>query len=69
MKIQQIIEIATKKGVDYGNETKTELIKAIQRAEGNPDCFARLNVNDCNQMIVFGERTAQPHFQEADTHT
>jgi hypothetical protein len=50
MKIQKIIEIARKKGVDYGNMTKTELIRAIQRAEGNADCFARLNVNDCNQM-------------------
>jgi hypothetical protein len=50
MKIQKIIEIAKKKGVNYDNMSKTELIRAIQRAEGYSDCFARLNVNDCNQM-------------------
>ena len=50
MKIQKIIEIAKKRGVNYENMDKTELIRAIQRAEGYSDCFARLNVNDCNQM-------------------
>lgn len=50
MKIQKIIEIAKKKGVNYDNMSKTEVIRAIQRAEGYSDCFARLNVNDCNQM-------------------
>jgi len=30
--------------------SKTELIRAIQRAEGSFDCFATMHVNDCNQM-------------------
>jgi hypothetical protein len=30
--------------------SRTDLIRAIQRAEGNSDCFATMQVNDCYQM-------------------
>ena len=50
MNIKKIREIAQKMDLNYKNMIKTELIRAIQRAEGYSDCFARINVNDCNQM-------------------
>ena len=40
MKIQDIKNIAMKKGVNAGKMKKTDLIRAIQVAEGNNACFA-----------------------------
>ena len=40
MKMQEIREIAKEKSVRAGKMSKMELIRAIQRAEGNNDCFA-----------------------------
>lgn len=50
MKMQKIREIAKKKGVEAGKMGKTELIRAIQRAEGNKDCFAGENASGCDQV-------------------
>jgi hypothetical protein len=50
MQMKKIKEIAEKKGVAPGKMSRTDLIRAIQRAEGNDDCFATTHVNDCNQM-------------------
>lgn len=49
MKMQQIREIAKEKSVKAGKMGKIELIRAIQRAEGNNDCFAG-NVSGCDQL-------------------
>ena len=50
MQIKIIKEIAKRKGVIPGNMSRTDLIRSIQRTEGNSDCFATMHVNDCNQM-------------------
>lgn len=50
MKMQEIKEIAKKKSVKAGKMSKAELIKAIQGAEGNNDCFAGNNVSGCDQL-------------------
>ena len=50
MKIQDIREIAKKNGVRVRKLNKIELIRAIQKAEGNSDCFATPYVRECNQM-------------------
>ena len=50
MLIKKIKEIAKKNGVTAGKMNKTELIKSVQMAEGNSDCFATMHVNDCNQI-------------------
>jgi hypothetical protein len=50
MLIKKIREIAKKNGVNPGKMNRTDLIRAIQRAEGNPDCFATPHVNECNQV-------------------
>lgn len=43
MKIEQIKEIAKKRGVKTGKMKKGEIIRAIQEAEGNPACFDTVN--------------------------
>jgi hypothetical protein len=50
MQIKKIGEIAKKKSVKPGKMNRTDLIRAIQRAEGNSDCFATTHVNMCNEM-------------------
>jgi hypothetical protein len=50
MQMKKIKEIAKKKGVTPGALSRTELIRAIQRAEGYSDCFATTRVNECNQV-------------------
>ncbi len=50
MKISDIKEIASNKEVNIGKANKVELIRAIQRAEGNYDCFATPYVRECNQF-------------------
>jgi len=50
MKLQEIKDIAKKMGVVAGKMKKPDLIKAIQRAEGNNECFATDSVSSCGQM-------------------
>lgn len=48
MQMKKVKEIAEKTGVTPGPMSRTELIRAIQRAEGNANCFATMHVNDCD---------------------
>jgi hypothetical protein len=50
MLLKKIREIAKKNRVNPGKMNKTDMIRAIQRAEGNRDCFATTYVNRCNQI-------------------
>jgi hypothetical protein len=50
MKIQDIRKTAKKIGVSFGRMNKIDLVRAIQKAEGNSDCFATPYVSECNQM-------------------
>ncbi len=50
MKLQQTKAIAKEKGVKAGNSMEVELIRAIQRAEGNRDCFLTEHLTVCGQM-------------------
>lgn len=50
MKLQKIREIAKMQGVDAGNLSKTELIRSIQKAEGNPACFETPDREECKQV-------------------
>lgn len=49
MKLQEIKTIARNKGIKIVNMKKEDLIRVIQRAEGNSDCFGTAKVNDCLQ--------------------
>ena len=48
-KLQEVRIIARKMGIDTRNATLTELIKAIQRAEGNKDCYRTAQVLTCEE--------------------
>lgn len=49
MKMQEIRIIAKKKGVRQSRMGKADLIRAIQRAEGNFDCFGTAVEEECDQ--------------------
>ena len=49
MKIQRIREIARHQGLEPGKAEKVELIRAIQRKEGNFDCFVTAHEGVCDQ--------------------
>jgi len=49
MKIQQMRDIARDRRLNPGRLGKVELIRAIQRAEGNFDCFATAHDGVCDQ--------------------
>jgi len=50
MNIKKIKEIAKKKGLNSGKMKKDELIRSIQKAEGNFDCFGTALSGECSQM-------------------
>jgi hypothetical protein len=47
---------ARSKGVNPGKLRKTELIRAIQAAEGNPQCFATARKEHCPETSCLWER-------------
>ncbi len=51
MKLKNIKAIAKAKGIKTDDLKKPELIRAIQRAEGNFDCFGTAASGNCSQMI------------------
>lgn len=50
MMLQDIIDIAEKMGIHAGDLNRTELVRAIQRAEGYSDCFMTAQVRTCGQL-------------------
>lgn len=50
MKMQEVRIIAKKMGVKIQRPSKQKLIRAIQLAEGNFDCFGRAVNGECKQM-------------------
>jgi hypothetical protein len=51
MTIKQVKEIAKEKGIKVGKGMKMEnIIRAIQRAEGNFECFGTATAGVCNQI-------------------
>jgi len=49
MKLQEIRTIAKVKGVKTRNLIKPELIRIIQKSEGNFDCYGSATSGFCNQ--------------------
>ncbi len=50
MKIQEVRNIAKEKGIKTTRMNKADLIRAIQLAEGNFDCFGSPIDGFCDQM-------------------
>lgn len=51
MQIQAIRSIAKERGISAGKLGKADLIRTIQRAEGNFDCFGSAIDGQCDQMF------------------
>lgn len=49
MNMQEIREIAQTRGLKAGKLSKVDLVRVIQREEGNYDCFATPYVETCGQ--------------------
>jgi hypothetical protein len=50
MKLAEICAIAKAQNISPGKLTKKQLIKAIQTAEGNFDCFSTARNKECDQV-------------------
>jgi hypothetical protein len=50
MNVTEIRQIARQHGVKPGKLSKIEMVREIQRAEGNFDCFGTANNSDCDQF-------------------
>ena len=50
MKISLVRDIAKSMGMKTGKMGRTELIRRIQREEGNHACFATPYVRECDQL-------------------
>jgi hypothetical protein len=50
MTIKQVKEIAKSIGMKVGNMKKENIIRGIQRAEGNFDCFGKAISGECDQL-------------------
>ena len=50
MKIQDVRAIAKKLGVNSARQKKADLIRAIQKAEGNFDCYGTAAAGFCDQL-------------------
>ena len=65
MKMKDIQKIAKKKGVNAGNMNETHLIRAIQKAEGNNECFATASVQTCGQTNCLWHKDCALFYAEA----
>jgi hypothetical protein len=50
MTLKQVKDMAKTKGVKAGNMKKENIIRAIQKAEGNFDCFGTASEEVCDQI-------------------
>ncbi|UCE89908.1 MAG: SAP domain-containing protein [Pseudomonadota bacterium] len=50
MHMQDIRDVARGRGMKTGRLTKVELVREIQRTEGNADCFATVSSDTCQQI-------------------
>jgi hypothetical protein len=49
MTLQEIRAVAESRGMKVGKSKKDELIRAIQRNEGNTECFGSKHAMNCGQ--------------------
>lgn len=50
MNLKEIKDMAKSQGIKVGNMKKENIIRYIQRAEGNFDCFGTATAGECDQM-------------------
>jgi len=49
MTFMEIKQIASERGVKVGGVKKTDIVRTIQKQEGNVPCFATGKVEECGQ--------------------
>jgi hypothetical protein len=49
MTLKKVKDIAKTKGIKVGNMKKANLIRSIQKTEGNFECFGTAISEECNQ--------------------
>ena len=68
MHMPDIRKIALKMGLKFRNMGKTQLIRLIQRAEGNKACFGTQDTCDCDQLsCLWRADCAKAYFTPAAT--
>lgn len=50
MTLKEIKEMAKEKGIKVGNMKKANIIRTIQKSEGNFECFGTAITGMCDQM-------------------
>jgi hypothetical protein len=50
MNLKDIKDMAKSQGIKVGNMKKENIIRSIQRAEGNFDCFGTATAGECDRM-------------------
>jgi len=50
MTLKQVKDIAKIKGIKVGNMKKANIIRTIQKTEGNFDCFGTASAGLCDQI-------------------
>ena len=51
MKIQEIQKIAKNMGINTFRMKKTDIVRAIQSAENNIDCFCTPRIEYCDELL------------------
>ena len=51
MKMQKIQVMAKGKGINTFRMKKTDMVRAIQRAENNVDCFCTPRIEYCDELL------------------
>ncbi len=59
-KLQEVRTLARKMGIDTRNVTLKELIRAIQRGEGNKACYLSAEVLTCEQTNCLWREVCAP---------
>ena len=57
MTLQEIKAIARTNGMTVRNMKKENIIRTVQRIEGNTSCFATDTVKECGQKTAYGVST------------
>ena len=65
MHIQTIRSIALERGIKAGRMAKAEIIRTIQRIEGNFDCFSTAVDGHCDQGECAWREDCLPNFKKA----
>ena len=60
MRVEEIRNLARERGIKTGKMTKGELIRTMQREEGNSDCFGDLDRVPCTESGCLWFTDCQP---------